>query len=112
MKYTFKNMFVTENSLKIDFWIFGFIFEPSEEFEIITRPTCTDFEYLLNQCSPIISKKYTHWRLAISDKLRLTLRYLTTGDSLKSFYSKVTEIISKIVPEVCIALVEVLKDQI
>lgn len=93
------------------------IFEPSDEFENLTRLTYRDFEYLLSKVSPIISKKDTHWRLAIPAKLRLaiTLRYLATGDSFKSlhFLFKVSsEIISKIVPEVCMALNDVLKDQI
>jgi len=79
--------------------------------------THADFEYLLSKVSPIISKKDTHWRLAIPAKLRLaiTLRYLATGDSFKSlhFLFKVSsEVISKIVPEVCTALNTVLKDQI
>ncbi|KAL5246019.1 hypothetical protein ACI65C_013427 [Semiaphis heraclei] len=87
-------------------------FEPSGEFENLTHLNYTDFQYLLSKVSPIISKKDTHWRLAIPAKLRLaiTLRYLATGDSLKSlhFLFKVSsEIISKIVPEVCTALVEV-----
>lgn len=91
--------------------------EPSGEFENLTRLNHTDFQYLLSKVSPIISKKDTHWRLAIPAKLRLaiTLRYLATGDSFKSlhFLFKVSsEIISKIVPEVCTAIVEVLKDQV
>jgi len=80
-------------------------------------PPITSLPYLLSKVSPIISKKDIHWRLAIPAKLRLviTLRYLATGDSLKSLqflFNVSSEIISKIVPEVCTALVEVLKDQV
>ncbi|KAF0742397.1 protein ANTAGONIST OF LIKE HETEROCHROMATIN PROTEIN 1-like [Aphis craccivora] len=92
-------------------------FEPSGEFENLTHLNHTDLQYLLSKVSPIISKKDTHWRLAIPAKLRLaiTLRYLATGDSFKSLhflFKVLCEIISKIVPPVCTALVEVLKNQV
>lgn len=77
----------------------------------------TDFEYLLPKVSPIISKKDTPKRDAIPAKVRLaiTLRFLASGDSFESlhFLFKVSSsIISRIVPEVCMALNEALKDQI
>lgn len=46
-------------------------------------------------------------------RLAVTLRYLATGDSYKSLHHlfKISsQIISKIIPEVCLALNEVLKD--
>lgn len=89
--------------------------EPSGEFDNFVRMSVNDFEYLLQKISPIIAKQDTDWRDAISARIRLavTLRYLATGDSYKSLHHlfKIsTQIISKIIPEVCSALIEVLKD--
>lgn len=91
--------------------------EPSGQFDNFTRMSASDFEYLLEKVSPLISKKDTLKRDAIPAKIRLaiTLRFLATGDSFDSLHYlfKVSgSIVSKIVPEVCIALNEVLKDQI
>lgn len=91
--------------------------EPSGQFDNFTRMSMTDFEFLLQKVSPIISKNNTPMREAIPAKIRLaiTLRFLASGDSFESlhFLFKVSScIISKIVPEVCIALNEALKDQI
>lgn len=91
--------------------------ENSGEFENFMRMSYIDFEYLLNQVSYIISKKDTQMREAIPARVRLaiTLRYLASGDSYRSlhFLFKISsELISKIVPEVCSALNKVLKDQI
>lgn len=77
----------------------------------------SDFEYLLTLISPIISKQDTHLRDSIPAKIRLaiTLRFLATGDSYKSlhFLFKVSsQIISKIVPEVCAAINQVLKNEV
>ncbi|XP_050551874.1 uncharacterized protein LOC126911057 [Spodoptera frugiperda] len=91
--------------------------EPSGQFNNFTRMSIIDFEYLLQQIAPFITKKNTPKREAIPAKIRLaiTLRFLATGDSFESlhFLFKVSSsIISRIVPEVCIALNQVLKDQI
>ncbi|KAJ8915446.1 hypothetical protein NQ315_003208 [Exocentrus adspersus] len=91
--------------------------EPSGEFMNFCRMSFTDFEFLLNKISPMISRKDTQMRDAIPAKVRLaiTLRFLATGDSYRSlhFLFKVSsQIISKIVPEVCEALVEALKDEV
>ncbi|XP_047998798.1 uncharacterized protein LOC125236141 [Leguminivora glycinivorella] len=93
------------------------VMEPSGQFHNFTRMSVTDFEYLLQKVSPLISKKDTPKRDAIPAKVRLaiTLRFLASGDSFESlhFLFKVSSsIISRIVPEVCIALNAVLKDQI
>jgi hypothetical protein len=77
----------------------------------------SDFEYLLTLISPIISKQDTQLRDSIPAKIRLaiTLRFLATGDSYKSlhFLFKVSsQIISKIVPEVCAAINQVLKNEV
>lgn len=93
------------------------LIEPSGEFENFTRMTYSDFEYLLNKVSPVIRKNDTQLRLAIPAKLRLaiTLRYLATGDSFKSLhylFKVSSEIISRIIPDVCKALISVLGEQV
>lgn len=42
------------------------------------------FEYLLKCVQPLITKRDTDMRKAISVKIEIILRYLTIGDSLKS----------------------------
>lgn len=79
--------------------------------------TYSDFEFLLKVISPMISKKNIYFREAIPAKYRLaiTLRYLATGDSYKSLYylfKTSTQVISLIIPKVCKAINEVLKDEI
>lgn len=69
-----------------------------------------DFEILLNKVGPHIAKKDTKWRKAIpaNERLALTLRFLATGDSLKTLYYlfKISpQLISQIIPEVCTALI-------
>nr|CAH7742525.1 unnamed protein product [Callosobruchus chinensis] len=77
-----------------------------------------DFNYLLKKVSPIISKCYTNYRYAIPAKVRLllTLRFLASGDSYESlkFLIKIAPCpISKIVPQVCQAIItEVWKGEI
>jgi hypothetical protein len=93
------------------------LIEPSGEFENFTRMSHTDFQYLLDKVSPLIAKKDTQLRAAIPPKLRLaiTLRFLATGDSYKSLhylFKVSSEIISRIVPVVCKALIQVLSEQI
>lgn len=91
--------------------------EPSGQFNNFTRMSLVDFECLLQKIAPFITKKDTLKREAIPAEIRLaiTLRYLASGDSFESlhFTFKVSSsIISKIVPEVCIAINQVLKDEI
>ncbi|CAK1602623.1 unnamed protein product [Parnassius mnemosyne] len=76
-----------------------------------------DFEYLLNKVSPVIMKRDTQLREAIPARVRLavTLRFLASGDNYESlhFLFKISpQIISKIIPEVCLALNQVLKEEI
>ncbi|KAF9410745.1 hypothetical protein HW555_010262 [Spodoptera exigua] len=87
--------------------------EPSGEFNNFVRMSSSDFEYLLQKISPTIAKKDTDWRDAIPVKVRLavTLRYLATGDSYRSLhylFKISSQVISIIVPEVCLALNNVL----
>ncbi|XP_017302989.2 uncharacterized protein LOC108253473 [Diaphorina citri] len=89
----------------------------SGQYKNFTRMTPTDFEYILSQIGGKISKVNTRMRAAVSaeDRLALTLRFLATGDSYTSLQytfriSKQT--ISTIVPEVCEAIIDVIKNNI
>lgn len=81
------------------------------------RMSAEDFEIILNKIGPHISKQDTNMRKAISiqERLAITLRFLATGDSFTSigYLFKVSnQTISVIVPEVCKAINDALKDQI
>ena len=70
-----------------------------------------------NKISPKIAKQNTRWRDSIPAKVRLavTLRFLATGDSYRSLhylFKISSQIISEIIPDVCLALNEALKDLI
>ncbi|RVE47950.1 hypothetical protein evm_007464 [Chilo suppressalis] len=89
----------------------------SKEFQNFVRMSDSDFEYLLQKISPVISKQDTVFRESIPAKIRLavTLRYLATGDSYRSLhyiFKISSQLISQIVPEVCQALIDVLKDTV
>lgn len=86
-------------------------------FENFSRMSDNDFEYLLNRISGRISRKDTNFRKAIPAKERLavTLRYLATGDSYSSLsylFRISKQLISRIIPEVCEAIIDVLKKYI
>lgn len=89
--------------------------EPSGEFNNFVRMSCNDFEYLVQKISPLVVKQDTRWRDSIPVKIRLavTLRFLATGDNYRSLhylFKISSQIISNIIPEVCLALNSVLKD--
>ncbi|XP_047120579.1 uncharacterized protein LOC124803438 [Schistocerca piceifrons] len=91
--------------------------EPFGQSDNFCKMSYTDFEYLVNEISPTISKKSTDFRAAIPAKYRLaiTLRYLASRDSYKSLhylFKVSTQAISKIIPEVCRALNNILKVEI
>lgn len=93
------------------------LYEPFGEFDNFCRMSYSDFEFLLQKISPMISKQDTDFREAIPAKFRLaiTLRFLASGDSYKSLHYlfKVSvSMISIIIREVCRALNEILKDLI
>ncbi|XP_011859024.1 PREDICTED: uncharacterized protein LOC105556537 [Vollenhovia emeryi] len=86
-------------------------------FKNFARMTSFDFEYLINKIGHKIGRKDTTFRNAIPvrERLAVTLRFLASGDSYQSlsFLFKISkQSISNIVPEVCEALIDFLKDQI
>ncbi|XP_050308270.1 uncharacterized protein LOC126744758 [Anthonomus grandis grandis] len=91
--------------------------EHSGQFENFCRMSSSDFNNLLDRIGPSIARRDTKWRKAIPAKIRLavTLRFLATGDSYQSLHYlfKISpQVISEIVPEVCSAIIEALKDNI
>jgi hypothetical protein len=87
------------------------------QFHNFTRMHSDDYDLRLNLIGPKIARKNTVFREAISvqERLAVTLRFLATGDSYTSLqylfkFSK--QSISNIVPEICKAIVEVLKHNI
>jgi hypothetical protein len=89
--------------------------EISGQYKNFTRMHPTEFEFLLSKIGPKISRQHTWFRKPISaqDRLALTLRFLATGDSyasLKFLFKISPQAMSTIVPEVCSALVELLKN--
>ena len=86
-------------------------------FRNFTRMSKEDLQYLFEKISPIIRKCDTNFREAIPPRVRLlvTLRYLATGDSYASlmYLFRISEpSISRIIPEVCRALMDVLHDSV
>lgn len=93
------------------------LFQESGQFENFVRMAYSDFKYLVSLIRPQVEKQTTHWRkpISVEERLAVTLRFLATGDSYTSLQytfkiSKST--ISNIIPEVCIALTNVLSDMI
>ncbi|XP_049769174.1 uncharacterized protein LOC126106822 [Schistocerca cancellata] len=88
--------------------------ESMDTFENFCRVSSNDLECLLTLIAPVISKRDTKFRTAISAKERLlvTLRFIATGDSYKSLmylFRIPVSTISMIVPDVCRAIFDVLK---
>lgn len=81
------------------------------QFQNFCRMSAEDFELLLNKIGPKISKQDTVFRpsIPIQERFAITLRFLATGDSYTSlmYLFKVSkQLISRIVPEVCVAIIE------
>lgn len=84
-------------------------------FQNFCRISNADFEYLLSLIGPKIHRMDTRLRDAvpIMERLAVTLRFLATGDSYQSlmYLFKISkQLISLIVPEVCEAIVDELKE--
>lgn len=86
-------------------------------YKNFTRMNPTDFEHLINLVGPRIQKRDTTFRESISvqDRLAVTLRYLASGDSFTSLqylFRISKQAIGNIIPEVCQALVDGLREHI
>lgn len=89
--------------------------ESSDEFRNFFRMSPELFDDLLDKVSPIIIKKDTNFRKAISPETRLaiTIRYLASGDSYRSLmllFRVPHNTISGIVAQTCSAIHFVLRD--
>lgn len=83
----------------------------------VSRMSTVDFELLLKLIAPKIQRQNTKLRdaLPVQDRLAVTLKYLATGDcfsSLASDFDMSKQAIGKIVPEVCKAIVEKLRNYV
>lgn len=82
-----------------------------------TRMSTRHFAQLKILIEPYVKKMDTNFRDAIpvSERLAITLRFLATGDSytsLQYLFRVSKQSISRIIPEVCDALCEALKDYV
>lgn len=88
--------------------------ESTNLFKDFFRISLEQFEYLLEKVHPLIVKKDTNMRKAITSETRLliTLRYLSSGDSYRSLmllFRVPHNTISGIVPQTCKAIFESLR---
>ncbi|XP_053982794.1 uncharacterized protein LOC128878533 [Hylaeus volcanicus] len=89
--------------------------ENGSGFRNFSRMTRSDFEFLTNSIGAKIARKDTFFRqsISITDRLLITLRFLATRDSFQSLsymFRVSKQCISLIVPDVCEALIDALKD--
>lgn len=87
--------------------------DESDGFKTYFRISSQHFDFLLEKVRPLISKKDTRMRKAISAEVRLaiTLRYLSSGDSFRSLellFRVAHNTISGIVSATCKAIYSVL----
>lgn len=89
--------------------------EPGDWFNYLRMDEETYLE-LLTLVTPLIQKKSSHLREAISphERLTVTLRYLATGRSyedLKFSTAISAQSLGQIIPETCAAIYTILKDE-
>lgn len=86
----------------------------NENFQHFPRMSSRDFDFLLEKIKPYISKQDTRFRKAIpaAARLAVTLKFLTSGENYTNLHQTFEfspQTISKIVPEVCKAIIDVLR---
>lgn len=86
------------------------------KFRNYLRMDANNFDYLVSCVSPLIQKSETNFRKSISpaERLAVTLRYLASGSSMRSLsyeFRMSKTIISKLIPETCDAIYQVLKGE-
>lgn len=90
------------------------VHEPVDLFNFLRMNKCA-FEGLLKKVNPLIKKKDTVMRYAVSprERLTITLRYLATGNSLNlKFLSAISpQLLGKIIPETCWAIFNTMKQE-
>lgn len=89
--------------------------EDKVEYFSALRMSEESFSYLLSKVEPMLTKKDTVMRCALAPKLKLhvVLYYLATGNSFRSlshFFRVSKASISVMLPEVCEAIYQALKD--
>ena len=87
-----------------------------EHFRYYSRMNTESFQHLLELVTPLITKKITSMRVPITpeEKLAVTLRFLATGESLQSlmYQFRISDkTISKFIPEVSVAIYDVLREE-
>ncbi|XP_071953022.1 uncharacterized protein [Antedon mediterranea] len=75
----------------------------------------SSFDDILEKITPLIKREDTHMRKAISpeERLALTLRFLTSGNTyqdMECLYRVPRSTLSKLIPETCKAIYDVLKE--